>query len=77
MMNLILLKIKNYVRDNDKSVLIVTQDINFAIKVSDFIAYLSNGMLSSFVTPNKLITSPNDRMKNFIESFKELNNVSS
>lgn len=75
-MNLILLKMKNFVRDNDKSVLIVTQDINFAIKSSDFVAYLSEGNLSNFFNPSELMRSPDEKVKNFIESFKELNNVS-
>jgi len=75
-MNLILLKIKNYVRDNDKSVLIVTQDINFAIKSSDYVAYLSEGKLSKFYNKNELATSPNDNLKNFIQSFTAINNVS-
>ena len=74
-MNLILLKIKNYVRDNDKSVLIVTQDINFAIKSSDYIAYLSDGTLSRFYSADNLINSTDDKMKNFIDSFKEISNV--
>ena len=74
--NLIFLKIINYVRDKDKSVLIVTQDINFALKCSAHIAYLSDGTLSQFFTPNELMTSPNDKLKEFIESFKEISNVS-
>lgn len=75
-MNLILLKMKNFVRDNDKSVLIVTQDINFALKSSDYIAYLSDGSLSEFFTADKLMNSPDDKLRNLIESFKELDNVS-
>jgi len=75
-MNLILLKIKNYVRDNDKSVLIVTQDINFAIKSSDYIAYLSDGKLTKFYNKNEFAISPDDNLKNFIQSFKEISNVS-
>ena len=74
-MNLILLKMKNFVRDNDKSVLIVTQDINFALKSSDQIAYLSDGRLTQFFTPNELLNSPDDKVRNFINSFKELSNV--
>ena len=74
-MNLILLKIKNFVRDNNKSVLIVTQDINFAYKSSDYIAYLSNGSLTQFLTANELLNSPDDKVKNFIDSFKEMDNV--
>ena len=74
-MNLILLKIKNYVRDNDKSVLVVSQDINFAIKSSDYLAYLTDGRLSQFITSNKFLSSTDDKMKQFINSFKEIGNV--
>lgn len=75
-MNLILLKTKNFVRDNDKSVLIVTQDINFAIKSSDYIAYLSEGRLTKFFTPNELLESPDEKVNNFINSFIEISNAS-
>jgi len=75
-MNLILLKMKNFVRDNDKSVLIVTQDINFALKSSDYIAYLSEGKMTHFFTPDALITSPDEKVKNFINSFNEMSNAS-
>jgi ABC-type glutathione transport system ATPase component len=74
-MNLILLKMKNYVRDNDKSVLVVTQDINFAIKSSDYIAYLSNASLTQFFTSDEFMISTIDNVKNFIGSFKEIGNV--
>jgi len=75
-MNLILLKIKNFVRDNDKSVLIVTQDINFAIKSSDYIAYLSDQKLTKFYISDKFINKSDDKLKNFIQSFKEISNAS-
>ena len=75
-MNLILLKIKNFIRDNDKSSLIVTQDINFALKSSNKIAYLSEGRLTQFFAPDELLESPDDKVKNFINSFKEMNNAS-
>lgn len=74
-MNLILLKIKNFVRDNDKSVLIVTQDINFAIKSSDYMSYLSDGTLSQFFSTDELINSPDDNVKKLIDSFREISNV--
>jgi ABC-type glutathione transport system ATPase component len=74
--NLILLKIKNFVRDNNKSVLIVTQDINFALKSSDYIAYLTDGRLSPFITSNKFLSSTDDKLKRFIDSFKEISNES-
>jgi peptide/nickel transport system ATP-binding protein len=75
-MNLILLKLKNFIRDNDKSVLVVTQDINFALKSSNSISYLSEGKLSRFYTPNEFITSTDDSIKNFVRSFNEISNVS-
>lgn len=75
-MNLIKLKIKNFVRDNDKSVLIVTQDINFALKSSDQIAYLSDGRLTPFTTPDEFLSSIDDKVKHFIDSFKEISNAS-
>jgi ABC-type glutathione transport system ATPase component len=71
-MNLILLKMKNFVRDNDKSILIVTQDINFAVKSSDYITYLSDGRLTRFFTPDDLLETPDIKVKNFINSFKEI-----
>jgi len=75
-MNLILLKVKNFVRDNNKSVLIVTQDINFALKSSDYIAYLSDKKLTKFYTRDEFVTSQDDKVKYFIQSFKEISDVS-
>ena len=73
--NLILLKIKDFVRDNDKSVLIVTQDINFALKSSDYIAYLSNGRLTPFLKSDDFIRSAEDNIANFIQSYEEISNA--
>lgn len=75
-MNLILLKLKEFVKEADKSVLIVTQDINFALKSSDQIAYLSEGILTRFLTPYELLNSPDEKVKDFINSFKEISNAS-
>ena len=75
-MNLILLKLKEFIKGNEKSVLIVTQDINFARKSSDYIAYLSNGNLTNFLPPDEFILSTaDDEMKNFIQSYKEISNA--
>jgi ABC-type glutathione transport system ATPase component len=75
--NLILIKLKEFVKENNKSVLIVTQDINFAKTSSDYIAYLSNGILSSFLRPDVFLKSVNDdNMKTFIKSFYEIENAS-
>jgi peptide/nickel transport system ATP-binding protein len=74
--NLILLKLKEFVKENYKSVLIVTQDINFAKTSSDYIAYLSNGMLSSFLQPEVFLKTVSDvEIKKLIESFKEIENA--
>lgn len=75
--NLILLKLKEFVKENDKSVLIVTQDINFAKNSSDFIAYLSNEALSSFLkTDDFMKFTSDDDLKTFIKSFNEIENAS-
>ena len=74
-MNVILLKIKNFVRDNDKSVLIVTQDINFALKSSDYIAFLKSGTLSKFFTIDELFNSQDIEIKKFINSFEQISNA--
>lgn len=74
--NLILLKLKEFVKENDKSVLIVTQDINFAKNSSDFIAYLSNEALSSFLkTDDFMKFTSDDDLKTFIKSFNEIENA--
>jgi ABC-type glutathione transport system ATPase component len=74
--NLILLKLKEFVKENDKSVLIVTQDFNFAKNSSDYIALLSNSTLSNFIKPDELLSSANDdQMKKFLQSFNEMNNA--
>lgn len=73
--NLILLKLRDFVGKKDKSVLIVTQDINFAHKSSDYISYLSDGKISDFLEPQKFIHSTNNDIARFIQSYKEISNV--
>lgn len=46
--NLLLLKLKKFTREENKIVLIVTHDIIFAEKVSDELAFLSDGTLTHF-----------------------------
>ena len=75
--NLILIKLKEFIQGNNKSVLVVTQDIDFAINSSDCISYLSNGKLSSFLTPDDFIKSKGDEeLRKFIQSFNEISNDS-
>ena len=47
-LNLLLLKLKEFTKEEKKTVLLVTQDIKFAEKASDEIAFLSDGTLSGF-----------------------------
>jgi ABC-type glutathione transport system ATPase component len=75
--NLILIKLKELVKEKNKSVLIVTQDINFALKCSDFVSYLSNRTLTNFLRSEDFMKFNGDNeMKNFIKSFNEIENAS-
>ncbi len=71
--NLILLKLKEFVMDGENSVIIVTQDINFAEKVSDYIAFISDGTISQFFPANEFINSVEAEHNQFINSYRELN----
>jgi len=46
--NLLCNKLREFVNYNKSSVLLITQDVDFAEHVSDYIAHLNNGMLSQF-----------------------------
>ena len=70
--NLILLKLKEFVVDGGNSVIIVTQDINFAEKVSDYIAFISDGNISQFYPANEFINSVETEHIQFINSYREL-----
>jgi len=48
--NLLCSKLREYVKDQSSSVLLITQDLDFAKHVSDYIAYMENGTLSEFIT---------------------------
>jgi len=70
--NLLLLKLKEFVKDGENSVIIVTQDINFAEKVSDHIAFISDGTISQFFPANEFIKSVEAEYNQFINSYREL-----
>jgi ABC-type multidrug transport system ATPase subunit len=55
--NLFLIKLKEFAEQGKHSILLVTHDINFAMKISTEIAVLSNGSLSKFYTPKELLSS--------------------
>jgi peptide/nickel transport system ATP-binding protein len=71
--NLYLEKIKEFVSENDRSVLLVTHDLNFALNISTKIALLSQRGLSKFYLPHEFLNSLDDpHAKSLIESFKQL-----
>jgi len=70
--NLILLKLKEFIADGENSVIIVTQDINFAEKVSDHIAFISEGTISQFFPANEFMNSVEAEHNQFINSYREL-----
>jgi ABC-type glutathione transport system ATPase component len=72
-LNLILLKLKGFVKENGKSVLLVTQDLHFARAAGDRLAYLSGGTLSSFSMAEEFFNPKNSSSTaNFIEAYNQL-----
>ena len=70
--NLILLKLKEFIMNRENTVIIVTQDINFAEKVSDHIAFISDKTISQFFPANEFINSVESEHIQFINSYHEL-----
>lgn len=70
--NLIKLKLMDFKKAGG-SVLIVTQDINFAKEISDEISFLHEHSLSEFIEVNKFFEDAEQKPYNkFLKSFKEL-----
>ena len=71
--NLFLLKLREFARQNGNSVLLITQDISFAEKVSDKIAYLSKNRLSKFYDVAEFLNKKNDSLLNdFLTANKQI-----
>ncbi len=71
--NLILMKLKEFVKDKDKSVLLVTQDLQFASNAGDRIAYLADGKLSEFYSKELFFNDiPVPDIKNFLSAYNQL-----
>ena len=71
--NLFLLKLKEFVEQNGNSVLLITQDISFAEKVSNKIAYLSKNRLSNFYEVKDFFNKNDDPLlKDFLEADKQI-----
>jgi len=71
--NLILLKLRKFIKDPECSVLLVTQDLEFARNAGDTIAYLSEGTLSPFYSVNEFFENIQlSGLKKFISSYNQL-----
>jgi ABC-type glutathione transport system ATPase component len=71
--NLFLLKLKEFVKAGDNSVLIISQDLLFAEKVSDKIAFLSNGKLSEFLSPSDFFElNKSEELEKFLKFYELL-----
>jgi len=71
--NLFLLKLKEFVKDDSCSVLLVTQDLSFANMISDKIALITNGKMTQFLPPDEFFKSQENILAdNLINSYLQL-----
>jgi ABC-type glutathione transport system ATPase component len=71
--NLFLLKLREFASQNRNSVLLITQDISFAEKASDKIAYLSTNRLSTFYEVKDFFRKKDDPLLvDFLEANKHI-----
>ena len=71
--NLILLKLKEFISAKNKSVLLVTQDLQFAKSAGDRLAFLNDKTLSPFLSTDDFFSKPElSYSSKFIESFNQL-----
>ncbi len=72
--NLFLLRLKEYVKNDENTVLLVTHDLIFAKSISDKIAFLSDGELSDFyLTDDFFKASAISELNGFLTAHKKLN----
>jgi peptide/nickel transport system ATP-binding protein len=65
--NLLIYKLKEFAAKNNNSVLLITQDLPLAEKISDKIAYLGSKTLTPFVETSEFYQIENEEIKQFIE----------
>ena len=71
--SLVLLKLKEFASSSDNSVLLVTQDLLFAKKISNKIAFLFDGNLSDFFSVPEFFNNPkNEKLNLFLNSYAEI-----
>lgn len=70
---LILLKLKEFVSFNNNSVLLVTQDLKFAGKISNKISFLKDSCLSEFLPVSEFFNNEiNENLDSFLKSYFEI-----
>lgn len=71
--NLFLLKLKDFVNESNNAALLVTHDLVFANKVSDKIAFLSDGKLTEFYTSEEFFKIKDySKLEKFLNSHNQL-----
>ncbi len=70
--NLIVLKLQEFVKKDSNSVLLVTQDLEFARKAGDRIAFLKEGTLSSFYPADEFFERSDPGLERFISAYNQL-----
>ena len=71
--NLILMKLKEFIQSGENSVLLVTQDLQFAKSAGDRIAYLADGILFSFYSTGDFFEKNGTlSLKNFLSAYNQL-----
>ena len=71
--NLVLLKLKEFASTDSNSVLLVTQDMLFAKRISDQISFLKDGSLTDFLSvPEFFNNIINENLDSFLNSYSEV-----
>ena len=71
--NLVLLKLKEFASTDSNSVLLVTQDMLFAKRISDQISFLKDGNLTDFLSvPEFFNNIINENLDSFLNSYSEV-----
>jgi ABC-type glutathione transport system ATPase component len=70
--NLIILKLKEYVQRDQNSVLLVTQDLEFAGNAGDRIAFLGDGTLSPFYPSEEFFERSDPGVEKFVSAYNQL-----
>ena len=66
------LKVIKQLRDEDRTMIIVTHEMEFAKNVSDKIIFMADGVIEDMGTPNEIFTNPkSEKTKAFFKTATE------